>query len=133
MAETGVRIEGLQELQRAFRLARTGISRDLRAGLESAAEPVRQDAERLTFSEISGMRRGVIPWHSMRVGVTQKMVYVAPMQRGDTSLRSTRKRRNLPPLIIRKAYEPALAANRDDVVREAEDVLRDIARMWSRV
>lgn len=131
MAEVkAIRVEGLRELQRAFRLARTGISSDLKAGLESAAEPVRVEAQERALASIP---RVGIPWSRMRTGVTQRMVYVAPRERGvKTRGRERFRRPNFARLLLGRAMEPAFAANRDKVIREAEDVLRDLARMWSR-
>lgn len=125
-----IRVEGLRELNRAFRLAGSGIGRDLRSALESAAEPVRQDAQQRALSSIP--RIGV-PWSRMRVGITQRMVYVAPVERGVKGHGRERfKRRNFAPLLLNRAMQPAFDANRDRVVREVEDTLTDLARAWSR-
>lgn len=133
MATQTIRVEGLRELQRAFRLAGTGIDKDLREGLKSAAEPVRADAENLTRSRISGMRRGVIPWHSMRTGITHDLVYVVPAQRGIKGRGRERfRRRNIAPLIVERAFGPAMNANRARVLREVDDLLEDMARLWER-
>lgn len=131
MANEVIRIEGLSELSRAFRHARTGIAKDLRSALESSAEPVRADAQTLALSSI---RRIGTPWSRMRVGVTQSMVYVAPIERGVKRHGRERFRRpNLARLLRDRAMQPAFAQNRDKVVREVEDTLADLARTWSRV
>jgi len=126
-----IRLEGMAELQAAFRLADKGLSKDLRAAFQSAAEPVRQGAEALAVSRI---RRIGVTWSRMRVGITRTSVYVAPRQRGVTSKVGARARRpNLAPLLLDRAMEPALDANREKVMRETDDALRDLARTWSRV
>jgi hypothetical protein len=122
-SERTVRVEGLRDLQRAFALADRELSRRLRSSLREAAEPVRADAERLATSEIS--RIGV-PWSRMRVGVTQKSVYVAPRQRG-----ARRNRRpNLAGLLLERSMLPALDANQPQVVRTVEKVLDQVANLW---
>lgn len=126
-----IRIEGLRELTRAFRLARNGLSKDLRAALESSAEPVRSQAQLLAVARI---RRIGTPWSRMRVGITQSAVWIAPVERGVKSRTLTSRRRpDLKNLLLDRAMEPAAEANRDRVVAEVEDTLRDLARAWSRV
>lgn len=50
------------------------------------AEPTRAAAEGNALSQISGLARTRNPkWHGMRVGVTRKIIYVAPRQRGRLS------------------------------------------------
>jgi hypothetical protein len=124
-----IQVRGLRELSRAFKVADSDIRRDLRAALQSAAEPVRMDAERLAVSEIT---RIGIPWSRMRVGVTQSSVYVAPNERGRRT-RGRRRRPNLAPLLLGRAMEPALDRNRARVIREVEDTLADLARRWEGV
>lgn len=129
-AQNTVRVEGLESLRRAFRLAGTGIDRDLRAALQSAAEPVRADAESLAVARI---RRIGVAWSRMRVGVTRSTAYIAPVSRGDKSLRRARGRPNLKPLLLERAMGPAVEANVATVERQIIDALNDLARMWSRV
>lgn len=129
MAEQAVRIEGLRELDRAFKLYGRGLEKGVREALETAAEPVRLDAQSLAVSSIS--RIGV-PWSRMRVGVTRHTAYVAPVERGRS--RNTRRfRPNLKSLLLDRAMGPALERNISNVERELGDALDDLGRMWARV
>lgn len=130
MPRRSVQVEGLRELQRAFAVASREMTKDLRSALESAAEPVRRDAAGLALATIPGMRRGSIPWHEMRVGVTRGSVYVAPKQRG---ARGARKRKNLAGLLMGQAMEPALERNIEKVEGEVIDAITDMTRAWERV
>jgi hypothetical protein len=125
-----IRVEGLRELQRAFRRADPVLRKELRAGLRLAAEPVKTSAEQLALSEISHM---TIPWSKMRVGVTQREVYVAPRQRGIKARGDDpRRRRNLFDLLLGKSLEPALAQHLGDVELELEHVIDSVGRAWER-
>lgn len=131
MPSQAIRIENLRELERAFKLYGRGMEKGLREAMESAAEPVRFDAQELAVSNISNIG---IPWSRMRVGVTRRTAYVAPQQKGRrTRLRPNAGRPNLRGLLLDRAMEPALERNIPRVEREFADALDDLARMWSRV
>lgn len=133
MPATGetLRVEGLRELQRAFRFADRDLRLRLRASLRRVAEPVRSDAERLASSEIT---RIGIPWSRMRVGVTQTSVYVAPVERGRASRQNRSIRRpNLADLLMGRAMEPALQQNEQHTVHELQQMLNGIASDWQRI
>lgn len=121
-----VRITGLRELERAFKLYGAGMEKGLREAMETAAEPVRLDAQSLARSAIKVTN---IDWSSMRVGVTRRTAYVAPARRRSTGT----GRRNLRELLLGRAMEPVLEQNISKVEREFDDALKDLARMWSRV
>lgn len=121
-------VEGLADLQRAFRRADRELRLELRRGLRRAAEPVRTTAEGLAVSEI---RRMTLPWSRMRVGVTTNSVYVAPRQRGIKGRgRDPRRRPNLFDLIMGRSLEPALAQNMGQVEAELEQVLDTVGQAW---
>lgn len=127
MADT-IRVEGLRELQRAFKHADKVLSTELRDGLKEAAEPVRQAAEELAVANIT--RIGV-PWSRMRVGVTQKTVYVAPRQRGTKGRGDDPRRRpNLFGLMMGRSLEPALDRNVGQVEARLERLLDTVGRAW---
>ena len=130
-----VRLDGLRELERAFKVAGNGLERGIREVLESAAEPVRQDAQLLALSEIPriSVPSTTVPWHRMRVGVTRRTAYVAPEMRGDKSRRGSRRRPKFGTKLLEEAMEPALERNIKSVERELSDALDDLARMWARV
>lgn len=134
-SSNAVRIEGLRELERAFKLYGRGMERGVREALEAAAEPVRADAQSLALVEIPriSLPSTRVPWHRMRVGVTRRTAYVAPEQRGDKSLRGTRRRPKFASKLLTEAMEPALARNIGNVEREIGVALDDLGRMWERV
>jgi hypothetical protein len=127
MAEA-IRVEGLTRLSRAFNAADKTLTKQLKVELRAAAEPVRADAEGLA---VSGIRNIGVPWSRMRVGVTTKMVYVAPRQRGKRTLPQNR-RPNLKPLLLRRSMEPALERNKPEVIRSMEHVLDDVGHAFGR-
>ena len=102
-------------------LARSGplVYKAAKAGLREAAEPVRQDAGRLSQLEISGMRRAKKhppPWSIQKTGQTIHEVYIVPRQKGTRGdPRNPRSRPNFAEIMLGKAYEPALARNQSRV------------------
>jgi hypothetical protein len=132
---SAVRVEGLRDLSKAFRVASREMSKDLRTAIEQAGEPIRQDASNRARTNISGMVRSRVPWWRMRTGVERSTIgYVAPEQRGYRGGRGKERSRR-PNLADRMApqLEAALAANRDRVVDEFEEALDEMARAWARV
>lgn len=125
-----VAIDGYTELIRAFEVAGSEMTKDLREGMRSAAQPVASTAESLGRSEISGLRfGGELDWAEMRIGVTRRSVYVAPKRRRTVGT----PRRNFAALLLGRSMEPALEQNIEKVVAEAEDAIRDMSRAWERV
>jgi hypothetical protein len=123
-----VRVEGLRDLQRAFKLADRKQERDLRTTLRRIAEPVRAEAELLAAA---GIPRIGLPWSRMRVGVTATSVYVAPKQRGARG--GNRRRPNLAGILLERAMVPAITHNQPRVILEVERMLDDVGRAWERV
>lgn len=129
MADRAVRIEGLRELERAFKLYGRGMEKGLREAMEAGAEVVRPDAESLARTVIN---QGKIPWSDMRVGTTRRTAYIAPATRGRR--RSSRSQAEaFKSRMLGRAMEPALERNVPRVEIEFDDALKDLARMWSRV
>lgn len=130
MAEDiAVRVDGLRELQRAFQLTGLGMEAGLREAMESASESVRVDAQALAVDRIRNIG---VPWSRMRVGVTRRTAYVAPVERGRRT-RPGRGRPNLANLLSGRAMEPALERNIANVERDFGEALDDLFRVWSRV
>lgn len=126
-----VRVKGLAELEKAFKLAGPASNRELRKALRMVAEPVRRDAEALARANI---RRIGVPWSQMRAGVTQKMIYVAPKQRGVKSRTDRRFRRpNLFDLLMGRSLEPALDRNIGLVEASVEEALAVVGREWETI
>lgn len=131
--EETVVVTGLRELQGAFKAADATLSRELRTGLRKAAEPVREDAERLAQSRIRNILSPTaeVDWWRMRVGITTSTVYVAPFQRSRLSRRNPLlKRPNLAGLLLERSMKPALDRNRERVVTEVDHVLASVGRAW---
>lgn len=129
-----IRVEGLTELQRATSRLSRDFGKGVREALEAAGEPVRVDASNLALTRISGMQRGRIPWHRMRVGVTRVSVYVAPEQRGVKSGRVSDRRRRpkLKTPMLEQALYPAVDRNRGNLQREVNSEITELFRVWSR-
>lgn len=133
-----IRVEGLRDLVRAFQVANREVAKDVRVAIEEAGEPIRQQAQALVRSEISGMARSRVPWYSIRTGVERNTIgYIVPQQRGVSGragriAQNKRGRPNLAPLIAERE-ERARDANTDRVVDEFTDALDRVARVWSRV
>ena len=125
-----IAVEGLRDLQRAFKLADVTVSKELRKTLRLVAAPVALDAERLAVDTIP---RIGFPWSRMRVGVTQSSVYIAPRERGRASRNNRALRRpNLKGLLLDRAMEPALAQDTSLVVAGVEEMLASVGRQWER-
>jgi hypothetical protein len=124
MAEPGatrsIKVHGLRELQRDLKKYQSDLAKELRGELKDAAEPVRVEAERLALQDI----RNIGPtWSGMRVGVTGRMVYVAPKRRR----KGGSPRPNLAGLLMEKAMQPALDKHEGDVVNKVEDLIDHLA------
>jgi hypothetical protein len=129
-----LRVQGLRELQVATSRLSRDFGKGVREAFEAAGEPVRQDATSLAFANISGMRRGIIPWHRMRIGVTRVSVYVAPEQRGIKSgaFRDRRRRPGLKRPMLERAMWPAVDRNKDKIATEVNQEVTELFRVWSR-
>jgi hypothetical protein len=122
----GVRLEGYEDLLRDLKTADKRIRDGVRKEIRQAAEPVRATAESLAVSRIRGIEQGD-HWSRMRVGVTQKSVYVAPRARGKKT--GSTKRPNLADLLMSRSMEPALYVHQEEVVRHIDSLIgREAAR-----
>ena len=125
-----IRVENYTEVLRAFGKAGHALERGMPGALKEAIEPIREDAERRAGSEIRNLDDGD-PWARVRSGATKRMVYIAPVERGRrTRGNSAIGRPNLKPLLLDRAYEPALEDNRDVVIEQIEDLLGYVARTF---
>lgn len=118
---TGLRVQGLRELNRAFAQTPARVKREMRGELRRVGEPVRVTSEQLAVARI----RNIGPvWSRMKIGTTQSFVYVAPATR--PSGRGS-KRPNLARLWLQRAMLPA-ARGRMEQTRQAMDLwIRSIA------
>lgn len=122
-----VRVRGLRELNKAFAVADKSLKRNWRQEQRAIGEPVAAMAETLAITRITGLRKSPA-WSRMRVGVTTRVVYVAPKSRRRTG--SSRK--NLAPLLMERAMAPALAANEQNTVRKVDELLGRMGNDWER-
>ncbi len=134
-AEGAIRVKGLTELNRALKHADKETRLGIRKVERQVAEPVRVDAQELAVREISHIG---VPWSRMRIGITQKVVYVAPAQRGSKARRATvtqarrKADKKFATRLIREAMEPALEKNRAAIERNFEAALDDMADNFNR-
>jgi hypothetical protein len=119
-------VEGLEQLQKLFAKADRDVRLAERKAMRDVAEPVRRDVETLTYGQIRNMPRSP-KWSAMRTGVTQKLVYVAPRQRGLGRGDHPAKRPNLAVLIRTRAMDPAEQKNMPVVRARFEQLLDQIA------
>lgn len=130
-AVTEVRVEGLRELNRAFREVSKDLGKGMREALEASGDPVKTAAQTLTVQRVA---RVGIPWSRMRVGVTKVSVYVAPVERGVKSkTRAKLRRPDFKNVLLDRGLDPALEQNKERVAQEFEDALTDLAKAWARV
>lgn len=106
-------VEGLEEFRRDMRVMAATVDKEARVALRAAAEPVRTRAEDLAAGNI----RNIGPvWSRMRLGVTLRVVYVAPRARRAGGS----PRPNLGGLLMNEAMVPALEEKEPEVI-EAMD------------
>jgi hypothetical protein len=137
MPDETLRVEGMTGMLRAFNRIDKRLAKDVKKQLALAAVPVQLGAQQRAVTQISGLRRenpmGTAKWAFMRIGVTSKVVYVAPQQRGRQSRRNTRlKRPNMAGLLLERAMLPALRANTSQVVARLDRVLGELGLDWER-
>lgn len=115
MATPGmIQVEGLATLDRALKELEPEIQAELKVALRAAAQPVRSRTERLTFYDISGMRRAKRSrWWDMRLG-GGAYVYLAPASRN----RGGSPRPNLSDLLLEEM--------RKGVEREEPNIVEDV-------
>lgn len=131
MANDVIRVDGLRELERAFRLVSKDETKLLRKELKAAAQPVKLAAEGKAVSEIRRMPHSP-RWAVMRLGYARNLVYMVPKQKGVRG-RGPRARRNLSQLLLNRAMIPAVEQNRGQVEQRVQNVLDTIGRQWERV
>ena len=127
MANTGLTVRGLRELQVLFAAAGPVANRTLKDTLRQVAEPIRADSESLARSNIP---RVGVAWSRMRVGVTRKAVYVAPRERG-TRGRTPHSRPKFADLMERRAMTPALEQNKAQIHQRVDDAFSVLAEKWN--
>lgn len=125
-----VRVRGYADINRAFTKADKAAKKEFQSALRDVAEPIRQDAEQRAKGKIKkiGPR-----WGLMRTGVTSRVVYVAPRERGRlTRMQPQRARPNIAGLLVDRAMQPALDAHAGEVERRFDEALATVERVWDR-
>jgi hypothetical protein len=117
---SAIRVSGLRELQSSLAKVNRDVKKELALELKAVGEPVRAAAEQLATANISHI--GPV-WERMRLGVTTKVVYVAPATR--RKLGSPRP--NLAGLLMDKAMQPALDQNAAGIEAALEVMLDRIS------
>lgn len=95
---------------------------EVRIALAKAGEPVRSAAEQLALVEIRNIGD---QWSKMRLGITPKMVYIAPAAR---RRRRGSPRPKLAPLLLEKAMWPAAARHQPEVFAAIGRAIDDLGR-----
>lgn len=75
---SAIYVRGLRELQRDLDKYAKDVKKELRVELATIAEPVARTAEQNALANISHIGP---TWSRMRIGITTKVVYVAPKTR----------------------------------------------------
>ena len=122
-----VAVRGLQKLNRTFKHAPKETRAKIRQEYRTVAEPVQRAAERLAVSELA--RIGPV-WSRMRVGITQRLVYVAPKARGARGRGDSRRRPRFGDLLMERAMEPALDENRHRIEHDFSRMLDRLVDGW---
>lgn len=123
-------VRGQRELIGLFARADKESRLELRKTLREVAEPIRSDAERLAAA---GIPRIGPRWSRMRVGVTARLVYVAPRQRGARGRDNPRRRPAFATLMEQRAMAPALARNEAQIEARVEEAFEKIAHRWGAI
>lgn len=123
-------VRGLKELTRTFNRAPADAKRAYRSELRTIGEPTRMTAETLAMSTI---RRIGPTWSKMRTGVTTRLVYVAPRQKGVRGRGPNPKRRpKFGTLLMDRAMQPALDRNRHRIETDFDEMLDRLVVKWDR-
>ena len=131
-----IQVKGYQNVVRSFARVDKTVSRNLTKRLKDAAEPVREDAQERGPARIRNLKPSPTPmgrsdWARVRTGVTRRAAYIAPTERGVKVRGNDRLRRpNFKHLMLERAYEPALAVNRHEVIVRLGRIMDDINHAW---
>lgn len=130
MADPAIKVQGLRELERAFRKTDKEEAKLLRKSLKETALPVKRAAEGKALAKIRNMGRSR-KWATMRLGVSKSVVYMVPRQKG-THGRGPLRRPNLKDLLLDRAMIPALEEHEGEVIRGVERVLDTAGARWEK-
>ncbi len=132
--EEPVIVVNLAEINRNLRRSGKEVSAATHKGLLEAAEPVKRDADALSRSRISGMKRARLtppPWSIQKEGSTVSEVYIVPKEKGKRTGRGAgdqRRADKFVEIMYGKSYNPALERNRALVVQTVDNWLGRVTR-----
>ena len=125
-------VTGLQELERDLKATGPALVKQMQTGLRVAVEPIKKDAEALARSQIRGMRRAKKkppPWSVQKIGQTSREVYMVPKEKGARAVTTSRLRRpGFASLLLGRSYDPALEANRVQVMNTVDHLIGVVTR-----
>lgn len=126
-----LRVDGLADLQRAFKVADRRLHLELRKSLREVARPVELGAE---VRAISSFSRIGDRWWNMRTGISRHSVYVAPRERSRFTRQNPGRfaRPKFAARLYQQAMLPSLRMNEARVMREMERLLAKVGRAWER-
>lgn len=136
MAGGAVKVQGLRELQRAFRAADPELKTQLTEELRHAGDVVRVDARGMFEGWGGAHGRSAAASHaasgwktkvSSTGGAKRTVVVAQTLRKG----RATRRRPNWGALQMKKALLPARAANTKRVVEMLDAMLGRLGRGWA--
>lgn len=106
MADRLFLLEGQRELLRAFNKTEKETKTGVRAVMAGIAQPVADTIEQNAKQDISRIGE---KWPVMRIGVTQKLIYLAPKERSRLARRNPRRyvRREFSEMFATRAIDPA--------------------------
>lgn len=120
-------VERLQVVTRALEQVDADLKREGHAELVALGQLVERDAEVLARATIPKVTRR---WAEMRTGITPRVVYVVPQQKG-TRGRNPRHRPNFAPLLKKRAMVPALDRKRPEVIRRYKALTARVCKAFN--
>ena len=125
MAQQAFQVKGLRDMNRALARADKTVRADARKIMREVAVPVASAAEANAVTHIRNIGER---WPQMRIGVTQKAIYVVPKAKR----RRGSPRPNLARLLAQRAMRPAEAKYAPTYEREFERAMDKMAKQFNR-
>jgi hypothetical protein len=122
-------IKNFEALNKTFKQAPKELRLKLRGEYRKMADPVRMTAESLAATRIRNLAEGS-PWARFRLGITQKLIYIAPRQKGSHG-RGPSRRKNMGNLLAYRALGPAIEQHEQRIEHEFEQLLDRMTRSWN--
>lgn len=125
-------VTGFTQLERDLKATGPALIKQMQIGLRLAVEPIKKDAEALALSDIRRMKAAKQkppPWSVQKIGQTTREVYMVPKEKGARGVTNARRRRpNFAALMLGRAYDPALEANRVQVTNTVDRLVGTVTR-----